>query len=71
MKHIKQPLSRLVEEISKRKFYHANTPIFLKYFDSPQQYQRLMDSGNFEMIENIIREKSDFNVNDFNTNNLI
>ena len=76
MKHIKKPLSRLVEEISKkqtanRKFYHANAPIFLKYFDSQQQYQRLMDSGDFEKIKNIIREKSDFNVGDFNTNNLI
>lgn len=45
----------------KAKFYHHNRDIFLKYFESVQQYQVLIDTGNFEKLERIIKEQSNFN----------
>lgn len=63
MIHIKDLLDRTVENASKAKFYHHNRDIFLKYFESVQQYNALILAGNFEKLEAIIREQSNFNNN--------
>lgn len=46
---------------SKEKFYKANNDIFLRYFDNSEQYEALITAGNFKKIEEIIKEKSEFN----------
>ena len=40
--------------------------IFIKYFESIDQYQNLIEASNFKKIQEIIREKTDFNINNFN-----
>lgn len=40
----------------KEKFYRNNQDIFLRYFDSAQQYEYLIRSGNFEKVRDIIDE---------------
>jgi len=39
MIHIKDLLDRTVERASKAKFYRTNRDIFLRYFDSLEQYE--------------------------------
>jgi hypothetical protein len=36
--------------------------IFLKYFESVQQYDALILAGNFEKLEGIIKEQSNFKI---------
>jgi hypothetical protein len=55
MIHIKDLLEGTVERASKAKFYTHNTDIFLKYFDSEEQYRALILAGNFGKIEEIIK----------------
>ena len=59
MIHIKNILNKTINE-SKAKFYHQNRDIFIKYFESIQQYQNLIEAGNFKKMNDIIREKTDF-----------
>lgn len=48
------------ERASKAKFYRTNRDIFLRYFDSLEQYEALINAGKFEKLEGIIGEKSNF-----------
>ena len=66
MTHIKTIIAKVIENASKAKFYHHNRDIFIKYFESIEQYQNLIEAGNFKKIQEIIREKTDFNINNFN-----
>ncbi len=60
MIHIKDILANVVANASKAKFYHHNRDIFIKYFESIQQYQSLIEAGNFKKMNDIIKEKTDF-----------
>lgn len=60
MIHIKDIIDRIAENASKAKFYSHNQQIFLKYFDSEEQYKALILAGNFKKLEAIISEKSEF-----------
>jgi len=55
MMHVKQILAKTLEHASKAKFYTHNTDIFLKYFESEEQYRALILAGNFRKIEEIIK----------------
>lgn len=66
MIHIKTILAKVIENASKAKFYHYNRDIFIKYFESIEQYQNLIEAGNFKKIQEIIREQTDFNINNLN-----
>ena len=59
MIHIKDLLAKTVENASKAKFYHHNRDIFLKYFESVQQYNALISAGNFDKMQLIIKNKGD------------
>lgn len=59
MIHIKNILNKTINA-SKAKFYHQNRDIFIKYFESIEQYQNLIEAGNFKKMNDIIREKTDF-----------
>ena len=71
---IKTIIAKVIENASKAKFYHNNNAkfyhhnrdIFIKYFESIKQYQDLIEAGNFKKIQEIIREQTDFNINNFN-----
>ena len=66
MIHIKTILANTIENASNAKFYHHNRDIFIKYFESIEQYQNLIEAGNFKKIQEIIREQTDFNINNLN-----
>ena len=66
MIHIKTILAKAIENASNAKFYHHNRDIFIKYFESIEQYQNLIETGNFKKIQEIIREQTDFNINNLN-----
>jgi len=65
MTHIKTILADIVENASKAKLYHQNKDIFLKYFDSVEQYEALISAGNFKKIDEIIKKNSSFNLDEF------
>jgi hypothetical protein len=65
MTHIKHILANVVENASKAKLYHHNRDIFLKYFDSVEQYDSLISAGNFKKIDKIIKQNSSFNLDEF------
>jgi hypothetical protein len=65
MIHIKHILANVVENASKAKLYHQNRDIFLKYFDSVEQYEALISAGNFKKIDEIIKQNSSFNLDEF------
>lgn len=46
---------------SKTKFYRTNRDSFLRYFDSLKQYEALILAGNFKKMEEMIKENSVFN----------
>jgi len=56
MIHIKDLTERAVERASKAKFYRTNRDIFLRYFESLEQYEALILAGNFKKMELIIKE---------------
>ncbi len=56
MIHIKDLMERTVERASKAKFYRTNRDIFLRYFESLEQYEALILAGNFEKMDLIIKE---------------
>jgi hypothetical protein len=68
MSHIKHILANVVENASKAKLYHHNRDIFLKYFDSVEQYEALISAGNFKKIDEIIKKNSSFNLDEFINN---
>jgi hypothetical protein len=59
MTHIKEILAKTLKNASKAKFYYHNRDIFLRYFDSWQQYEALIAEENFEEIQEIIKSKND------------
>ena len=64
MVHIKEIINKQLENISKAKFYNWNRDIFLKYFDSIEQYDALISAGNFKKIDEIIKQNSFFNLDE-------
>jgi hypothetical protein len=64
MEHIKHSVGRVVK-CAKTKFYENNADLFLKYFKSPAEYQRLINKGAFKEIQEIIKAESDFSFDDF------
>ena len=60
MIHIKEIQETILNNASNAKFYHHNRDIFIKYFESIEQYQNLIEAGNFKKMNDIIREKTDF-----------
>jgi hypothetical protein len=65
MIHIKHILAKNMENASKAKLYYQNRDIFLKYFDSIEQYDALISAGNFKKIDEIIKQNSSFNLDEF------
>lgn len=65
MIYIKDLFAKINQNASKAKFYSHNQSIFLKYFDSEQQYKALISAGNFRKIDEIIAGKTNFNQNEF------
>jgi hypothetical protein len=65
MIHIKDILAKTLENASKAKFYRTNRDIFLRYFQSLEQYEALILVGNFKKIEEIIKGSSEFNLEEF------
>jgi hypothetical protein len=68
MTHIKHILAKTIANASKAKLYHQNRDIFLKYFDSIEQYDALISAGNFKKIDEIIKKNSSFNLDEFINN---
>jgi hypothetical protein len=68
MIHIKHILAKIMANASKAKLYHQNKDIFLKYFDSVEQYEALISAGNFKKIDEIIKQNSSFNLDEFINN---
>lgn len=60
MIHIEQIMGNIIENARKAKFYNHNKDIFLKYFDSIEQYNALIMAGNFKKMEQIINENTNF-----------
>jgi hypothetical protein len=52
-------MQRTVERASKAKFYHHNRDIFLRYFESLEQYEALIAAGNFGKMELIIKQNKE------------
>lgn len=65
MKHIKKAIDGVVERASKAKFYRDGQDIFLRYFDSLEQYNALILAGNFRKMEGIIKVNSAFDLGEF------
>ena len=59
MIHIKDLFAKSLENTSKAKFYRTNQGVFLKYFDSIQQYDALILAGNFGKMEEIIKSNKE------------
>lgn len=64
MKNIKQTMQKLIEHGTQAKFYQGNRDLFLRYFDSLEQYEALIAAGNFKKMEEIIRLNSEFRIGD-------
>lgn len=43
------------------KYFRNNADLFLRYFDSREQYEALIRAGNFKKMEFIIEGRSEFN----------
>lgn len=65
MTHIKEYMQKLIEHGAKAKFYQGNKDLFLRYFDSQQQYEALISAGNFKKMEEVIDSNRNFNVDKF------
>ena len=60
MIHIKDILiAQSKENATKRKFYTNNMDIFLRYFESKEQYKALIAAGNFKKIDEIIKSNKE------------
>jgi hypothetical protein len=66
MENIKYSLKRVIK-CAKTKFYENNADLFLKYFKSPAEYQRLINKGAFREMQDIIKAESNFSFNDLLT----
>jgi len=68
MTNIKQSMQNLIEYGTQAKFYQGNRDIFLRYFDSLQQYEALIAAGSFKKMEEIIKANSEFSLERFINN---
>lgn len=48
-----------------KKFYISNIDIFLKYFKNIFEYKALINAENWQKMEEIIKQNSNFNINNF------
>jgi hypothetical protein len=53
------------ENASKAKFYRTNRDIFLRYFDSIQQYEAMISAGSFGEMDRVVRCNTEFSVEEF------
>lgn len=65
MQHIKDIFARINQNASKAKFYSHNQSVFLKHFESEEQYKALINAGNYAKIEENIKGRSDFKCEEF------
>lgn len=65
MEHVKQALERIKQHASKAKFFQSNREIFLQHFDNVNQYDALITSGNFDKMESIIKDNTNFKLSSF------
>ena len=56
IKDLCKEYSQSLENARKAKFYRTNRDIFLRYFESLEQYEALILAGKFGKIEEIIEE---------------
>jgi hypothetical protein len=63
MKHITETMQRIKskQSISTERFFRNNIDIFLRYFKSIQDYERLLNEHSFAKMREIIKENSVFN----------
>ena len=61
MQHIKQAMSNILINSSKAKFLRDNENKFVRYFEDSAHYRSLINAGNFKKIEEIVKEKTTFN----------
>ena len=50
---------------TEEKFYQGNQDLFRRYFESSEQYQALIRAGNFSKIQEIIKNNSTFNAEQY------
>lgn len=53
-------MANIIENSSKAKFFRGNREVFLRYFESPQQYEALILAGNFKKMKEVIEGQSTF-----------
>jgi len=57
-------MESLINHGTQAKFYQGNRDLFLRYFDSLEQYEALISAGNFRKMEEVIRLNSEFRIAD-------
>lgn len=65
MYHISAPLKTLNKRAEQAKFWANNQSIFLRYFDSEQEYNALINAGNFAKISKIVKDNTTFKLENF------
>lgn len=61
MKHVSKSLERIKQHASKAKFFNDNASLFLKHFDSLEEYNAFIKAGRFDEMEQIIKNGTSFN----------
>lgn len=64
MQHISESMTRVINS-SKVKFFHGNRDKLIRYFESNQRYDAMINAGRFKDMEQIIKSKSEFNSDEF------
>lgn len=59
-----------MKQSSEEKFFNQNSDIFLRYFESPQQYQALILAGSWDKMHQIIRQNTSFDLQAWGENHL-
>lgn len=65
MKHISEIMDRIKQHASKAKFYQTNREIFQRHFQSHEHYTALITAGNFDKMEGIIQENTEFSFDEW------
>ena len=65
MEHIEKAMQNILKNSSKAKFFYGNRKNLVRYFDSHIHYNSLVLAGRFQEMEEIIKEKSDFDKEEF------
>ena len=63
MKHVSKSLERIKQHASKAKFFNDNASLFLRHFDSLEEYNAFIKAGRFDEMEQIIKQGTSFNYN--------